>query len=156
MERVHFLDQPQATEHDRNGLGSHRIRGGGEGRGGLTWTNRWANKRRIWPVSFAGLGRPGAQPEPISMPAPAVLHLASSSSSILCPFYFACAHSAKPCGPSYVRSAVVSFHRWFERGGNGPSLTEPLVSIYRKVSSILTGSTRPIRPAQSTRPGYFN
>lgn len=31
MERVHFLDQPQATEHDGNGLGSHRIPGGEEG-----------------------------------------------------------------------------------------------------------------------------
>lgn len=76
MERVHFLDQPQATEHDGNGFGSHRIPGG---KRGLTWTNRWANKRRIWPVSFAGLGRP----EPISMPAPVHLLLLLHSVSIL-------------------------------------------------------------------------
>lgn len=147
MERVHFLDQPQATEHDGNGLGSHRIPGG-----------RGVWRGRIDGQTNDGFGRfplPGwVDPNPSLCLRPSTS--SSSSSSILCPFYFACAHSAKPRGPSYVRSAV-SFHRasmiraWRQR-----TKPEPLVSIYRKVSSILTGSTQPIRPSQSTRPDYFN
>lgn len=147
MERVHFLDQPQATEHDRATVWA---RTGSEGGG--VW------RGRIDGQTNDGFGRfplPGwvdtarthlyACTRPPPPPPPLV-------SILLCMRTFCQA----PWTPSYVGSAV-SFHRasmiraWRQR-----TKPEPLVSIYRKVSSILTGSTQPIRPSQSTQPGYFN